>query len=329
MAVLVPNTNNYGLTDVVAAVEDHAGELPGADGLDGCFDYSIEGYFDPDYNNNSYAPANSLKRFRNYGPKCWLSYIDYLESFNLGYNPRGVYIRPDGAKMFVVSAAPDSKIYSYELSVPWDLSTMSLYDTYQLFNSSHNYAGIYVEPNGYHFFIIDQTNSELLEFDMLTFWSLISPLNIKTISIQDGAIGIDFNPDGSSFVITSNDTVPIYPRIYQYNLSTSWDIDTASVYTYWNIGYNRPLTELRFSKNGERLFFLVQTTNLIVQIGLQENYNLSQGKAFDCNKFYSDTIDSAIYGIYIRDTEDDSLDLFITGDENNRLYHAKVSYNII
>lgn len=329
MAVHVPDTNTFSLIDVVAAVEDHAGELPGDDSLDGCFDYSIEGYFNLDYNNNSYAPANSLKRFRNYGPKCWLSFIDYLESFNLGYDPRGVYIRPDGAKIFVVSAAPDSKIYSYELSVPWDLSTMSLYDTYQLFNPSHNYTGIYVRPDGCSFFIIDQTNSELLEFETF-YWSLIVPLNTRTISIKDGAIGIDFNPDGSSFVITSNDTVPTYPRIYQYNLSTSWDIDTASVYTYWDmIDYNRPLTELRFSKNGERLFFLVQAPNLIHQIGLQENYNLSQGKAFECYRHYSGFVDSAIYGIYIRDTEDDSLDLFITGDENNRLYHAKVSYNII
>ncbi len=329
MAVYVPDTNTFSLIDVVAAVEDHAGELPGDDGLDECFDYSIEGYFDPYYNNNSYTPANSLKRFRNYGPKCWLSYIDYLESFKLGYRPTGVYIRPDGAKIFVVSDAPDSKIYSYELSVPWDLSTMSLYDTYQLFNPSHNYTGLYVRPDGCSFFIIDQTNSELLEFETF-YWSLIVPLNTRTISIKDGAFGIDFNPDGSSFVITSNDLALTYPRIYQYNLSTSWDIDTAYVSTYWDvINTNRPLTDLRFSKNGERLFFLLQTQNLIYQVGLQENYNLSQGKAFECYRYFSGFVDSAIYGLYIRDTEDDSLDLFITGLENKRLYHAKVSYNII
>lgn len=324
MAVSVPNTNTFSLQDVFNAVKDHAPAVSG--GLSDCFAKAIPGYFDSNYNNDSYAPANSLKRFRNYGPKCWLSYIDYLESFNLGYNPRGVYIRPDGAKIFVVSAAPDSKIYSYELSVPWDLSTMSLYDTYQLFNSSHNYTGIYVRPDGYSFFIIDQTNSELLEFET-GFWSLAFPLNTRTISIKDGALGIDFNPDGSSFVITSNDTVPTWPRIYQYKLSTSWDIDTASVYIYWNrLNINRPLTELRFSKNGERLFFLNQASNLIYQVELQENYNLNQGETFECHNYFSGFLESAIYGIYIRDNEDESLDLFITGAKNKRLYHTKVSY---
>jgi hypothetical protein len=66
MAVRVPDTNTFSLQDVVNAVEDHAGDIP--DNLSACFANSIVSYFDPDYDNNSYAVANSLKRFRNYGP---------------------------------------------------------------------------------------------------------------------------------------------------------------------------------------------------------------------------------------------------------------------
>ena len=67
MAIIVPNTNTFSLQDVWNAVKDHA---PGTTGdLSDCFANAISNYFDPAYNNDSYAPANSMKRFRNYGPK--------------------------------------------------------------------------------------------------------------------------------------------------------------------------------------------------------------------------------------------------------------------
>ncbi len=66
MAVRVPNTNAYSLVHVRDAVKDHASSVQ--DNLDSCFDYAISSYFDAIYNHVSYAPENSLKRFRNYGP---------------------------------------------------------------------------------------------------------------------------------------------------------------------------------------------------------------------------------------------------------------------
>jgi len=66
MAVYVPDTNTFCLDDVIDAVEDHAGNI--SNDLDACFDYSIPEYFDPSYNCEAYAPAFSMKRFRNYGP---------------------------------------------------------------------------------------------------------------------------------------------------------------------------------------------------------------------------------------------------------------------
>jgi hypothetical protein len=67
MPVLVPNTETFGLADVLAAVEDHAGDIPNT--LDDCFDNAVAEYYDPDYNKDSYAVANSMKRFRNYGKR--------------------------------------------------------------------------------------------------------------------------------------------------------------------------------------------------------------------------------------------------------------------
>ena len=59
----VPNNETFSLQDVYTAVDSHSN--PSQD-LSSCFANAVAGYFDPNYNQDSYAPANSMKRFRNY-----------------------------------------------------------------------------------------------------------------------------------------------------------------------------------------------------------------------------------------------------------------------
>ena len=56
----VPNTTTFTLQNVVDAVN------PTTDDLRDCFKDAVSLYFDPAYNNSSYAPDSSLLRFRNY-----------------------------------------------------------------------------------------------------------------------------------------------------------------------------------------------------------------------------------------------------------------------
>ncbi len=125
MAIYVPNTNTFTLQNVVDAVEDHAGDI--SDNLDTCFDYAISTYFDTDYNNNTYAPANSMKRFRNYGPSGNTIVVpdgfspngdgihDYFEIENLIFYPdhkMSIFFSPGGTLIY-------SREGDYVMS-PWD-----------------------------------------------------------------------------------------------------------------------------------------------------------------------------------------------------------------
>ena len=60
----VPNTATFSLTDVCDVIY---GNHNAGKSLSGCFSSANSTYFDATYNTNSYAPANSLLRFRNYG----------------------------------------------------------------------------------------------------------------------------------------------------------------------------------------------------------------------------------------------------------------------
>ncbi|MFW6272168.1 MAG: gliding motility-associated C-terminal domain-containing protein [bacterium] len=80
MALRVPDTDSFSLRDVLTAVEDHAGNI--SNNLEACFNNAVSSYFDPAYDDASYAPANSMKRFRNYGPDCEIFVPD-------GFSPNG------------------------------------------------------------------------------------------------------------------------------------------------------------------------------------------------------------------------------------------------
>lgn len=62
----VPNTETFSLQDVYNAVDNHTPAT--TENLQSCFDNAISGYFNPTYNQDSYAPANSMLRFRDYKP---------------------------------------------------------------------------------------------------------------------------------------------------------------------------------------------------------------------------------------------------------------------
>ena len=65
--VMVPNTETFTLQNVVDAVKWHSPYT--TNDLSSCFANAIPNFFDPSYNNDGYAPANSMLRFRNYGAK--------------------------------------------------------------------------------------------------------------------------------------------------------------------------------------------------------------------------------------------------------------------
>lgn len=60
----VPNNEIFSLQDVYNVVHSHASGT--TFDQNSCFANAISGYFDATYNNDGYAPANSMLRFRNY-----------------------------------------------------------------------------------------------------------------------------------------------------------------------------------------------------------------------------------------------------------------------
>lgn len=71
--IAVPNTDTFSLQDVYDSVHSHA--IATAGNLQSCFDNAVSYFYDISYNQDGFAPANSMLRFRNYYPYSVTNYL--------------------------------------------------------------------------------------------------------------------------------------------------------------------------------------------------------------------------------------------------------------
>ena len=131
------------------------------------------------------------------------------------------------------------------------------YDNVSFDASSLNINNIFFKTDGTKVYVLTQGSSgSILEIDLSTAWDLStatdanSPYTGYRSQNSDGAFGLYFKPDGTSFW-TLNWTTD---AIHQYNLSTAWDVSTASYasksYDFGSGSYN----VFVFNNDGTKLY---------------------------------------------------------------------------
>ena len=140
-------------------------------------------------------------------------------------NASGVFFKPDGTKAYVVGPATNAVLYQYGLSTAWDASTGS-YDSVS-FTLTDNAGNVFFKPDGTSMYVMNSTDDALDQYNLSIAWDITSSSYSQSFSHatqDDNAKGIFFKPDGTKMYIAgwTND------KVYEYNLSTAWDISTAS-----------------------------------------------------------------------------------------------------
>ncbi|RLC84232.1 MAG: hypothetical protein DRJ03_14750, partial [Chloroflexi bacterium] len=122
----------------------------------------------------------------------------------------------------------NEKIYQYSLSTPWDISTAQ-YDNKSFSRESQttDAHSLFFHPQGTKFYIADEKNKRVLQYSLSTPWDIsTAQYDNKSFSVTAEAQdcrGIYFKPDGTKLYVTSKTD----EKIFQYSLSTPWDISTA------------------------------------------------------------------------------------------------------
>ena len=142
--------------------------------------------------------------------------------------PSSFFISSDGTKLYVTGNINDT-VFQYTLSTAWDISTAS-YDSVSLSISGQQNVpfGIEFKPDGTIMYLTGGTNDEVNQYTLSTAWDLsTASFASKTLSVtseETTPTDVQFNTNGTIALIIGRDS----DKVHKYNLSTAWDITTAS-----------------------------------------------------------------------------------------------------
>ena len=242
-------------------------------------------------------------------------------SFNVSdeeTSPSGVTFSPDGLKMFVVGFSSDH-VYQYILSIAWDITT-AIYNSVSLDISEEDTSptGITFSSDGLKMFMVGAISDSVHQYSLSTAWDLSTALyDMVSFNVSDEDSqphGLIFSPDGLKMFMVGISL----DNVYQYTLSTAWDITTA-VYHSVFFDVSDEDTQPRgftFSSDGTKMFIIGNTNDSIYQYSLSTAWDITTAVY---NSVLLDINDEDAFPHGITFSSDDTK-MFVVGDSSNRIH---------
>ena len=234
-------------------------------------------------------------------------------------NGGSLFIKPDGTKLYVAGGS-QLKVFQYTMSTPWDISTAS-YDSKFFDASAQGWSlyGMIWKPDGTKFYILDDRFETVSQYSCSTAW------DVSTASYDSKQLDITSEDSLTGDLYISDDGTKVYcmgkstDTIYQYTMSTPWDISTASYdsKSFSVISQESDPWGLHFNGNGKQ-FLVCGANKTMYQYSMTTPFDIStasyDGKSFsmtsemitgnpaasifikpELNKFYVIEFSSPIY----------------------------------
>ena len=171
-------------------------------------------------------------------------------------SPNGLFFKADGTAMYVLGYANDT-VFQYTLSTAWDVSTASYASkSFSHASETTSGSGLSFKPDGTKMYIVRNGATDFIyQYTLSTAWDVsTASYDSKSldVALRDTAPqGVAFKTDGTKMYLLGNSG----DDLNEYNLSTAWDISTAS---YLRVGSVASLSttpmDLAFNSDGTILF---------------------------------------------------------------------------
>ena len=234
-------------------------------------------------------------------------------------DPTGVFFKPDGLKMYVVGYANDN-VREYDLSTAWDISTAVFLQLKSIGAQETQPQGIFFKPDGLKMYVVGSAGDDVNEYDLSTAWDISTAvfLQLKSIFAQDSAPNeVFFKPDGSKMYVVGD----AYNQVLEYDLSTAWDISTASYLQNFSVLANGIVQEtspqgIFFKPDGLKMYVVGASGKFVYEYDLSTAWDISTAS------FTSPTTD--YFSIAAQEAnprecffKPDGLKMYVVGDAGN------------
>ena len=199
-----------------------------------------------------------------------------------------VHFKPDGTKMYVLGNVADA-VLQYSLSTAWDLSTAS-YDnvSYNVSTQDASTLNICFNNNGTKLYAPGDLSNRVYQHSLSTAYDL-STASYDSVNLyvgsQDGnPRDVGFNTNGTKMYLLGDQN----NAVYQYSLSTAFDISTAS-YDNLNFSVNSQAStpiSILFKPDGTKMYIVDWNLDVIHVYSTgptvaSTTLDLSTGSVFD------------------------------------------------
>ena len=279
---------------------------------------------------DKYLPWNTPSAFHNwlkqgrrvkiYGGIKGVKYDDKsLYSGSEDTSPKGIFFKPDGSKVYI-AGDQNVKIFQYSLSTPWDISTATYDSKFKDVSSENSYLyGLFFKPDGSKVYILGWMTPETI-FQ----YSLSTPWDISTASYDSKSFYVgneDLYPEDIFF---KSDGSKVYvigwasETIYQYSLSTPWDISTASYdsKSFYIGNEDQGPSDIFFESDGNKVYMLGDHNDEVYQYSLSTPWDISTA-SYDSKFFDVGNEDQGPEGIFFKP---DGSKVYILGVMNTKIF---------
>jgi len=190
--------------------------------------------------------------------------------------PTGIKLSPDGTKLFYLGDTGNA-VYEYLLSTAYDIRTAVYSGNNMIVNLQDNQpSGFHMDQTGTRIYVVGLENNTVYQYILTTPYlissgSYDSKLFVPTEETKPR--GITLNPTGTKMYIIGS----INNTVYQYSLSVSFDVSTASYDTVsFDVSTEDTLClDLFMNAIGTKMFVLGGSNREVNQYTLSTPFNVS------------------------------------------------------
>lgn len=254
-------------------------------------------------------------------------YKQSFSVFNQSTSPRDVFISPDGLNLYVLARLTAS-INQYSLSTAWDVTTATYLQEYSVYNDDSNPTGIFFKPDGLQMYMIGYSSDYVTQYSLSTAWDISTASTLRTFtgtaSEDTAPQGISFKPDGTKMYMAGNSG----DAIYEYNLSTAWNISTATFLHGISVSAEASVpTGVAFKSDGTKMYVTQEAggSPSVIEYNLSTAWDVTSRS--HSHTFFTLTYDSEIQGVFFKS---DGTKMYVVGDRNNKIieYDLGVASNV-
>lgn len=116
---------------------------------------------------------------------------------------KGMFIKPDGAKMYIVGAIGD-KVYEYDLGTPWNVTTSAYSQQFSVAAQDTGPSDLFFKADGTKMYIVGEVGNDINEYDLVTPWDITTASFIQNFSVAGYEVGpstMFFSTDGTKMYV--------------------------------------------------------------------------------------------------------------------------------